>query len=270
MQDIRLALRSLRSTPVVTAVAVLSLALGIGANTAIFSLVDSLLLRSLPVKDPAGLVLLWQPGDRAFSTWTNPIWEQIRDKGPALFGGAAAWGNARFDLAEGGQANYVNGLWTSGGFFDLLGVPAILGRTLTPADDRRGGGADGPVAVVSYGFWQSHFGGAADVIGKTIALDRVAFVVVGVTPPSFTGPSVGSAFDVAVPLGDEPLLRGARSLLDHRSAWWLEIMARLAPGQTVEAARGALRGVQPQIREATLPEHSRADELRGYLSIHST
>ena len=187
MQDIRLAFRSLRAAPVVTAVAVLSLALGIGANTAIFSIVDSLLLRSLPVREPARLVLVAQAGERAMSTWTNPIWEQIRDRESTIFAGATAWGDVRFDLAQGGQAAYVNGLWTSGGFFDVLGVPAILGRTFTRADDRRGGGPDGPVAVISYAFWQSRFGGAADVVGRTIALDRVAFTIVGVTPPAFTG-----------------------------------------------------------------------------------
>ena len=265
MQDIRLAFRSLRAAPVVTAVAVLSLALGIGANTAIFSIVDSLLLRSLPVREPAQLVLVAQAGQRAMSTWTNPIWEQIRDRESTIFAGAAAWGDVRFDLAQGGQAAYVNGLWTSGAFFDVLGVPAILGRTLTRADDRRGGGPDGPVAVISYAFWQSRFGGAADAVGRTIALDRVAFTIVGVTPPAFTGPTAGRAFDVAAPLADEPIVRGARSLLDRRSVWWLEIIARLRPGQTLDAARGALRGVQPRIREATIPEHWRAEAVTRYL-----
>ncbi len=265
MQDLRLAFRALRTTPVVTAVAVLSLALGIGANTAIFSIVDSLLLRTLPVKDPQQLVLVEQP-HTTFASFTNPIWEQIRARQAALFDGAAAWGTDRFDLARGGQAAYVNGLWASGTFFDVLGVPAILGRTLTPADDRRRGGPDGAVAVISYAFWQSHFGGAFGAVGRTIALDRVAFTVVGVTPPSFSGPDVGRTFDVAVPLGDEPLLRGDRSLLDHRSAWWLQIIARLRSGQTLDAARQALRGVQPQVRAATIPERWRPEELKRYLA----
>ncbi|MEW5981294.1 MAG: ABC transporter permease [Acidobacteriota bacterium] len=259
MSDLRDALRALRASPVVSAVAILSLALGIGANTAIFSLIDSLILRALPVREPQRLVVLKD------GSWTNPIWEQIRERQSQIAGGACAWSNARFDLAAGGETSYVNGIWASGEFFDVLGAPAILGRTLTPADDRRGGGADGPVAVVSYAFWQRHYGGAADVVGRPLMLDRVAFTVVGVTGPEFFGPDVGRAFDVVVPIGVEPLVRPDRSALDERSWWWLDIMARLKPGQTVEGATGALRGLQPQIREATLPTRWRQNELQNYL-----
>ena len=260
MQDFRDALRALRATPVISAVAVLSLALGVGANTAIFSLVDSVLLRNLPVRDPERLVILTD------GSWTNPIWEQIRERQHELFEGATAFSGNAFDLASGGEARPVNGLYASGGFFDVLGVPAVLGRTFTPTDDRRGGGPDGAVAVISYRFWQGHFGGAADVIGKSITLSRVPFTVIGVTPAAFFGPEVGEAFDVIVPLGTEPLIRGAGSGLDGRSFWWLEIMARLKPGQTVEEANTALRAVQPRIREATLPERWRPSDLATYLS----
>ena len=259
MSDVRDALRALRATPVISAVAVLSLALGIGANTAIFSIVDSLMLRSLPVKDPQRLVLL---KDRS---WTNPIWEQIRDRQDQLFQSVFAWSGTRFNLSESGQTDFVSGLWASGRFFEVLGVSAILGRTFTPADDARGGGPDGAVAVISYDFWQKHFGGAADVVGRSLTLNRVAFTVIGVTPPGFFGPSVGQAFDVAVPIGDEPLVRPGHSALDQRSWWWLNIMARLKPGQTVGQATAALRGVQPQIREATLPPRWRPENLREYL-----
>lgn len=113
MHDFRNAPRALRATPVITLMAILSLALGIGANTAIFSLIDSLLLRSLPVKVPQRLVML----DKG--SWTNPIWEQIRDRQMQVFEGAAAWSSARFDLARGGQAEFVEGLWVSGGFFEV-------------------------------------------------------------------------------------------------------------------------------------------------------
>jgi hypothetical protein len=143
VQDLRYAWRMLAKSPVFTSVAVLSLALGIGANTAIFSIVNSLLLRSLPVHEPEQLVLL------DHGSWTNPIWEQIRDRHAGMFDGAAAFSSERLDLSHGGQAEYVSGLWTSGDFFRVLGVPAILGRTFTIADDRRGGGPDGPVAVIS-------------------------------------------------------------------------------------------------------------------------
>src|ERR1700686_5791814 len=97
--------------------------------------------------------------------------------------------------------------WVSGSFFDMLGVPAVLGRTLFDVDDRRGGGPDGPVSVISYSFWQRRFGGAADVVGRTLALDHVPFTIIGVTPPGFFGADVGRTFDVIAPVGDEPLVR---------------------------------------------------------------
>jgi putative ABC transport system permease protein len=265
MPNLRDAVRALRAAPLVTTVAVLSLALGIGANTAIFSLVDSLVLRALPVREPQRLVLIGGQN----GSWTNPIWEQIRAHA-GLFGGAAAYSSTRFDLASGGPVDPVDGLYASGDFFYVLGVPAILGRTFTPADDRRGGGPDGPVAVIGYGFWQRHFGGAADVIGRSITLNRVAFTIIGVTPPSFFGPEVGARFDVVIPLGTEQLIDGSESMLDRRSTWWLSMVARLQPGQSVAAATSALNGIRPQIREATLPTDWRPEWLADYLTTPFT
>jgi putative ABC transport system permease protein len=259
MHDLRDAFRSLVATPVVSAVAVLSLALGIGANTAIFSILDTLILRTLPVKDPQTLALI----DRG--SWTNPIWEAIRDRQQA-FGGAMAWSTTRFNLAQGGQAEMVDGIWASGAYFDVLGAPAILGRTFSAEDDRRGGGPDGPVAVISYGFWQRRFGGSADAIGKPLTVERVAYTIIGVTAPDFFGTEVGRKFDVAIPLGTEPLVRGRESALDRRSTWWLSIMLRLAPGQDFAAAHAALRGMQPQIREATLPQDWPEQYKKTYLT----
>ena len=247
LHDVRYAVRLLRRSPGFTAVAVLSLALGIGANSAIFALVDGVLLKTLPVADPEGLVLL-QDG-----SWTNPIWEQIRDRQQDLGAGALAWSNTRFDLSRGGATQFVEGTWASGGFFDVLGVPALLGRTFTAADDRRGGGPDGPVAVISYAFWQRHFAGDAAVIGRTLPLNRIPFTVIGVTPPSFLGPTPGRSYDVAVPIGTAAVVLGERHWLDSRLTWVLEVMVRLRPGQTVEQATEALRRVQPQVREATIP-----------------
>jgi putative ABC transport system permease protein len=167
MQDLRDAIRGLRAAPIVSAVAVMSLALGIGANSAIFSILNSLLLRELPVRDPGQLTLV-QATDTQTS-WTNPIWEQLRAHAD-LFGGATAWSSSRFNLSQGGETEFVDGLWASGGYFDVLGVPALLGRTFTPKDDERGGGPDGAVAVISYGFWQRRFAGAADAIGRSIVV----------------------------------------------------------------------------------------------------
>jgi hypothetical protein len=106
----------------------------------------------------------------------------------------------------------------------------MMGRTFTEADDVRGGGPDGPVAVISYSFWQRRFGGTANAIGQRLNLDKVSFTIVGVTGPDFFGPDVGRAFDVAIPIGTEPLFRGKESALDQRSWWWLSIMARLKAG----------------------------------------
>ena len=247
MHDIRDAFRSLVATPVVTAVAVLSLALGIGANTAIFSILDSLILRTLPVQDPEELVII----DRG--SWTNPIWEAIRDRQDA-FASAMAWSSTRFNLAPGGQTEMADGIWASGDFFRVLGTSAMLGRVFTREDDRRGGGPDGPVAVISYNFWQRRFGGAADVIGKPLMVERVTYTIIGVTPPEFFGTEVGRKFDVAIPIGSEPLIRGKESSLDRRSNWWLSIMLRLKPGQSMDAATAALRAMQPQIRDLTMPQ----------------
>jgi putative ABC transport system permease protein len=263
MQDLRDAFRALKATPVVTLVAILSLALGIGANTAIFSILDSLMMRTLPVKRPQQLVLLGQ-GNQARTAWTNPIWEQVRER-QGLFDGAFAWSGARFNLAQGGPTELVDGMWASGGLFGVLGVPAILGRTLTEADDRRGGGPDGAVAVISYSFWQRRFGGAADAIGRSLTVERVPFTIVGVAPPEFFGVDVGRTFDVAIPIGTEPLIRGRESTLDRRSNWWLSVMIRLKPEQGPDAGASAIRGVLPQIREATMPQDWRQQDKDTYL-----
>jgi putative ABC transport system permease protein len=261
VQDLAYGLRVLRRSPTFKVVAVLSLALGIGANTAIFTLVNGLLLRSLPVREPERLVML-KNGD-----WTHPIWEQIRDRQTELFAGAIAWHRSTFNLAEGGPAEPVDGLMVSGSFFPVLGVPAVLGRTITVADDARSG-ADGPVAVISHSFWQSRFGGAADVIGRPLLLQRVPFTIVGVIAPEFTGPIAGRSFAVATTLAAMDLVSPNErwSWLVGRSMWWLEIAARLKPGQTPEQATAALRAVQPQIREATLPQHWRADDQKRFLA----
>jgi putative ABC transport system permease protein len=267
MPDLRDAFRALRATPVVSLVAILSLALGIGANTAIFSLVNSLMLRSLPVKDPQQLVQVLAGPTR--TSWSNPLWEQLRERDGQLFSGAFAYSTQRYNLARGGEAQLVNGVMASGKFFEVLGVPAILGRTFTPANDiRRGPGTDDrQVAVISYAYWQRQYGGAADVLGKTIELDRIAFTIIGVTTPEFTGVDQGQSYDVAIPLASEVLMRGSEkeSAMDQRSWWWIRIMARLKPGDSMDRAVTALRGVQPQMREATIPPNWRPKDIPNYL-----
>jgi predicted permease len=249
-QDVRFSLRSLRATPMVTAVAVLSLALGIGANAAIFSIINSLLLRMLPVKDPARLVLITDTPTRARS-WGYPVWLEIH-KRQHLFEDSAAWSFTRFDLSSGGETQFVDGLWVSGSFFETLGVKAALGRTLSARDDQRNGGADGPVAVISDGFWQRHFNGAQDVVGRILRLDGANFTIVGVLPREFFGLEVGRTFDVAVPLADEPLSRGSATYLDAVSTSFLTIIARLRPDQPLDTATTTLGQVQREIRDSTI------------------
>jgi putative ABC transport system permease protein len=261
MQDLRLAVRSLRATPIVTAVAILSLALGIGANTAIFSLVNSLLMRPLPVIAPQRLVMLTTVASVARNGhwgWSYPVWDEIRRR-PELFDGAVAWTPNRFNLAPGGPAQLVDGLWASGSFFSTLGIRAAAGRLFTESDDARGGGPAGAVVVVSSAFANQHFGDATAAIGRVLTLDRVAFTVVGVTSPDFFGPEVGRTFDVIAPFGTEPLVRGRESQLDHRGFGWLWIVARLKPAQTIQGATAGLQRVQRSIGEATIPTNLRPE-----------
>jgi putative ABC transport system permease protein len=262
--------RTLKSTPVVTVVAILSLALGIGANTAIFSVLDTLLLRSLPVDTPRDLVILGDERGRR-PHWPNPIWESIRDREELFdgtsddtFAGAFAVSSTRFNLAARGESEFVDGLWASGNTFEVLGVPAMLGRTFAARDDQRGGGPDGAVAVISHAFWQRRFGGAADAIGRSITVERVPFTIVGVMPPGFFGVDVGRTFDIAVPIGTLTLVQDPRAL-ERRTNWWLRIFIRLTPGQTIEAGTARMRALQPQIREAAMPPDWRPNQQQNFL-----
>jgi predicted permease len=258
----------MRQTPIVSSVALLSLALGIGANVAIFSLVNALILKPLPVYEPDRLVIMGYAGEGSRgpqTSITNPQWEYVRDH-QNVFVGVAAYGNPRFNLNSGGETRNAQGLFVSGRFFDTLGVTAALGRLFTAEDDRRGGGPDGPVAVLSHGFWQREYGGRTDVIGKPINLDGHPFTIIGVSQRDFRGVQIGRAFDIAAPLGTEPIIRGKESSLDHRSNWWLTVVGRLAPGQTREQAESRLRAFLPQLREATLPQDWPAADLTQYLN----
>src|SRR4051812_5857208 len=264
MRDFQLAVRSLRATPVVTAVAILSLALGIGANTAMFSIVNSLLLRSLPVKEPARLVLLRSHEAQGFPEWSYPVWSELR-KRPELFESAFAWSpTARANFLVDGVARKADGFFASGSFFETLGVTPLIGRTFSDADDRRAG-PNGPVAVISYGFWQREFNGDPRALGRTVTLENVPFTVIGVLGPGFSGPDVGRAFDVIVPLGAEPLVSRNEGRLTMAGVSWLNVIARLKPGQTLESATAQLRAVRRAILDATIPQdwtRSAVDQYR--------
>ena len=248
-QDVRYGFRTLAANKGFAAAAVLSLTLGIGANTAIFSIVNAIMLRSLPVEDPHRLVEL-DFGKTSYLT--NPIWEAVRDYQNA-FSGTLAYSPARFDLATGGESHFANAVWVSGDFFRVLGVPAMRGRVISNEDDLHGGGRSGPVAVISYAFWQANFGGDPNVLGKTISLDRHNFEIIGVTPPWFRGVIVDQEYDVAIPIGCEPLLHTDQSALGIRSWWWLRLIGRLKPGETLEQAQARMNSVAPEIARATVP-----------------
>ena len=245
--DLRYGLRQIARNPGFAATAVLTLALGIGANTALFSIFNSLILRPLPVRDPDRLAFLTD------GSWSYPIWNEIRTREAELFDGTFAWSNQRFDLSAGGQTEPVDGAYVSGRFFDVLGVTASRGRLFTPADDgaaaSAGRGADGPVAVISHRLWRQRFGGADDIVGRQLTVQRIPFTIVGVMPAGFFGADVGRMTDVMLPFAAEPLIRGPESRLTAKNSWWLQIMARLKPGQSLEQANAALRVVQVQITE---------------------
>jgi putative ABC transport system permease protein len=260
VQDVRYGGRALAANPGFTLTAVLSLALGIGANTAIFSIVNAVMLRSLPVADPHRLVEL-QADNGVF---TNPIWEQVRDHQQAL-SGVLAFSGTRFDLARGGESRFATGMWVSGDFFRVLGVSAARGRLFTMDDDRHGGGKYGPVAVISHAFWQSHFAGDPDVVGKTILLDRHPFEIVGVTAPHFTGLEVDHGFQVAIPIGCEPIFHTDQSALDQRSWWWLRILGRLRPGATLEQSDAQMKALSPEVFRATVPPNWDPPDKARYL-----
>ncbi|HKO04314.1 MAG TPA: ABC transporter permease [Candidatus Acidoferrales bacterium] len=191
VQDIRYGARVLRLNAGFTLVAVVSLALGIGANTAIFQLIDAVRLNAIPVKNPQELATVriadrhWSSGrfEGRYSQLTNPLWEQIRDH-QQTFSSISAWAAQQFNLSSGGEARYAEGIWVSGKFFEALRVPALVGRTLTTEDDQRGCGS--PPAVISYAFWQREYGAKPDVLGRTLHLEGHPFEIVGVTPAYFT------------------------------------------------------------------------------------
>src|SRR5579872_7011748 len=265
-RDLKYAARVLRLNPGFTFVAVLSLALGIGANTAIFQLLDALRMRALPVPHAEQLAEIKIDngnGDRSGSmngnhaVLTNSLWERIRDRQEA-FSGAFAWGSTTFELSSGGESRKADGLWAGGDLFGTLGVRAVIGRTLTAADDRRGCAA--PPAVISYGFWQREFGGDPSALGRSLTLDGHPYEIVGVTPAAFFGVEVGRTFDVAVPLCAEPFTMGAGSWLDRKDAWFLGAIGRLKPGWSLEKATAQLRAISAPLFKETLPNYRPEDE----------
>jgi putative ABC transport system permease protein len=275
-QDFRYGARLLRMNPGFFAVATISLALGIGANTAIFELLNAVRLRMLPIAHAEQLAELQIAENEHccsgnFSdrrpNFTYPQWEQIR-KHQQAFSGIFAWGDSRFNMAVGGEARFAEGLWVSGQFFQTLGTRPLLGRLIADDDDTPGCGSPG--AVISYPFWQREFGGDSQVLGKKVSLDGHQVEVIGVTPPEFFGVEVGKNFDVAVPLCAEPLINGENSHTAKRHHWWLAVIGRLKPGWTVERATAQAAAMSPAVFETTVPPNYRPDAAKFYAQYKLT
>jgi len=263
-QDLCYGVRMLRKSPGFTAVAVLTLALGIGANTAIFSLMDTVMFRLLPVQRPDELVQVGMMthgfGRSSRTVYTNPLWESLRAR-QDVYAGVFAWGDRQFNLAPSGVAEDVRGIYVSGSYFPTLGVRPAQGRLITPDDDKRG--CPG-VAVLGYGFWQEHFGGAP-VTGKTISMDGHPFEIIGVSAAGFFGADVGRAFDVAAPICSEAIIEGKGSALDRRSAWWLHVIARQKPGRNDRQISARLSVLSPQIFAETVPTNWKPSDQKRFL-----
>lgn len=257
LADVRYAVRALRANPGFTLVAVLCLGLGIGANTAIFSLINAVVLRSLPVRHPEELVHL--TGNRG-DVFSNPQWEQIRD-GQDVLSGTFAFADQSFNLTAGGAVRRAAGAWVSGDYFNVLGVSPVAGRLLELTDDVRG--CPG-VAVLSHGFWQGEYGGARDAVGRTISLDGHPFEIIGVTAPGFSGIHIGRAAGVFLPLCTVAILREDQELLDARTISFLNVFGRLRPGSSVAEAQAGLALAADRVFEATVPTVWAADAQLRY------
>ena len=269
-QDLRFGVRMLLKNKSFTAVAILSLALGIGANTAIFQLLDAVRLRMLPVKAPQELAEVRLADMKAArggigrsSAVTNRIWEQIREQQQA-FSNIAAWGtDNNVNLAQSGEVRLARMLYVSGDFFNTLGVQAGLGRLFTTADDQRGCGDSG--LVISHEFWQSEFGGEPNVIGRKLTLADRQFEIIGVTPASFFGLEVGRSFDLALPFC-AAALAGRSNWLDSGTMWVFTVTGRLKPGWSLEQATAQLQAISPGIFESTLPTNYPPVSVKDYLA----
>jgi predicted permease len=265
-QDVRYALRQLRKSPGFTAIAIITIALGIGANTAIFSLIDAVMLKMLPVEKPEQLVLLswaapgWpymihsltgnsdqdKSGRSTSTSFSYAIFDDIRAHNRALSSVLAFSDGGRLNVGVGGQAGLAQGQLVSGDFFSTLGVPAVFGRTITPTDDTVGAS---PAAVISYSYWVNRFGHDPLAVGKAITVNGVPFTLVGVAAPEFFGVEPGTSIDLWIPLRTQSQVDpgwiayanpGEVSRFMARDDWWVVIMGRLKPGVSEQQARAEL------------------------------
>ena len=248
MANLKLAFRTLSKTPFFTAVAVLSLALGLGANAAIFSLFDQLLLRPLPVAEPGALVNLAAPEPKAGSMsstlagdrnalFSFPMFRDL-ERIQTVFTGIAAHRLVDVNLAYGGATSNGEGMLVSGSYFSVLGVRPALGRLLGPEDDRTVG--ESQVVVLAHGYWESRFGRARDVLGRTMVVNGRALTIVGVAERGFDGTTLGAKPQVFVPITMRGLMEPGFREFENRRSYWVYLFARLRPGVSIEQARAAV------------------------------
>ncbi|MBI3473344.1 MAG: ABC transporter permease, partial [Candidatus Solibacter usitatus] len=255
MHDLRYALRSLSRSPVLSSVAVLSLALGIGANTAIFSLLDQVLLRLLPVPNPGELVNLRSPGAKPGHTYSDgddassfsyPMYKDLRDRQP-VFTGLLARLAVPLSVAAQGQTERASGELVTGNYFQVLGVRAALGRTFTQEDDRLPGAH--PLAVLSHGYWTRRFGADASVLNQPIVVNGRSLTVVGVARAGFSGVQVGQTPDVFIPMTMKAQMTPSWDGIEDRKDYWLNIIGRLKPGVPRERAAAAMQTLYAPLLE---------------------
>ena len=276
--DLRYSFRSFRKTPVFTAVAVLSLALGIGANTAIFTLLDQVLLRLLPVKDPQQLVLLTMRGRHYGSNWggnaiSYPMYRDFQDHNQ-VFSGMFCRRPTYTSLSFAGQTERVEGEMVSGSYFQVLGVTAATGRTFTPDDDRVPSGH--PIVVVTHAYWQTRFASDPGILGKTLAIDGHNMTVIGVAQQGFDGVELGHSPKFFVPIMMQPELAfGDNHMLTERRNRWVNAFGRLKPGVSMTQAKASLQPfmhsmLEMEVREAAFAhasESDRAEFLKCWMDV---
>ena len=261
-RDVKYAFRVFRKYPGFTTIVVLTLALGIGANTAIFSLMDQVMLRALPVRDPGELVLLDGPGPfrgRTFNdqTFSYPTYKDFRDR-TEVFSGVIARFPMAMTIVWNGESERASGELVTGNYFEVLGVRPALGRVFNAADDRTPGAHQ--VAVLSYGFWARRFGSSPAVLNQTITVNGHPLTIVGVSAQGFNGLQVGGNTDVMVPMMMKAQMTPTWNDLDNRRSRWVNVLARLKPGIAAEQAEVQMNVVYNQVKEQEIAEYSNVSE----------
>ncbi len=263
--DLRFALRTFRKSPVFVAVALLSLALGIGANTAIFTLVDQLMLRLLPVKDPQQLVTLWGRGQHYGGNngpykLSYPMYLDFRDKNQVFDGMFGSW-DTSLNLNFGGRTERVAGQLVTGTYFPVLGVGPAVGRVFGPEDDVTRSGH--PVAVLSYRYWMTRFAGNPGIVGTKLTINGFPMTVIGVSQAGFDGTDPANSPQIRIPMTMEPVVNAPSNNLDNRRFRWVNVYGRMKRGETLEQARAGLQPLFHQIIEMEVQqkEFSRAAAL---------